>query len=83
MLLDYKYIAALAIRAQNNDSIAFTELYALTHQKEYAFACNYLKDPVLAQFPGCILLIFESAIQCWKRKKIPKKILEKNLTATS
>lgn len=49
MLLDYKYIAALAIRAQNNDSIAFTELYALTHQKEYAFACNYLKDPVLAQ----------------------------------
>lgn len=49
MLLDHMYIAALVTRIQNNDSNAFAELYALTYQKEYNFACNYLKDPVLAQ----------------------------------
>lgn len=49
MLLDHMYIAALVTRIQNNDSNAFAELYALTYQKEYHFACNYLKDPVLAQ----------------------------------
>ena len=33
-----------------------------------------LKIPV-ALFPGCILLIFESAIQCWKKKKNTKENL--------
>ncbi|MDD3221713.1 MAG: RNA polymerase sigma factor [Lachnospiraceae bacterium] len=46
---DYKYIATLVLRTQMNDSNAFAELYALTYQKEYNFACNYLKDPILAQ----------------------------------
>lgn len=48
-LLDFDYIGNLVIRAQKNDTNAFAELYALTYQKEYRFACNYLKDPQLAQ----------------------------------
>lgn len=48
-LLDFDYIGNLVIRAQKNDTNAFAELYALTYQKEYRFACNYLKDSQLAQ----------------------------------
>lgn len=47
--LDYKYIATLVSRAQSGDSDAFAELYAATYQKQYYFACHYLKDEYLAQ----------------------------------
>lgn len=47
--LDYSYIAGLVLRARSGDSDAFAELYASTYQKQYMFACSYLKDEFLAQ----------------------------------
>lgn len=47
--LNHTYIAGLVKRVQKNDDAAFSELYALTHQKQYQFARNYLKDEHLAQ----------------------------------
>lgn len=47
--LDYNYLAELVISAQDGDSDAFAELYAATYQKQYQFACSYLKDEYLAQ----------------------------------
>lgn len=47
--LDYNYIAELTSRAQTGDSDAFAELYAATYQRQYHFACSYLKDSYLAQ----------------------------------
>lgn len=47
--LDYNYIAGLVQRAILGDSDAFAELYASTYQKQYIFACSYLKDEFLAQ----------------------------------
>lgn len=49
MQLDYVYLASLVHRVQSNDGSAFAELYSLTYQKEYRFACNFLKDRDLAQ----------------------------------
>ncbi|MCI7274625.1 MAG: RNA polymerase sigma factor [Cuneatibacter sp.] len=49
MQLDYVYLASLVHRVQSNDSSAFAELYSLTYQKEYQFACSFLKDRELAQ----------------------------------
>lgn len=47
--LDYNYIAKLVSQAQTGDSDAFAELYAATFQRQYHFACCYLKDEYLAQ----------------------------------
>jgi RNA polymerase sigma-70 factor (ECF subfamily) len=47
--LDYQYLATVVQRAQKGDSDAFAELYAATYQKQYRFACSYLKDTYLAQ----------------------------------
>lgn len=47
--LDHAYLAGLVIRAQQDDSDAFAELYALTYNKVYNYACHYLKDTYLAQ----------------------------------
>jgi RNA polymerase sigma-70 factor (ECF subfamily) len=47
--LDYQYLATVVQRAQGGDSDAFAELYAATYQKQYSFACSYLKDTYLAQ----------------------------------
>lgn len=47
--LDYNYVADLVINAQLGDSNAFAELYAATYQRQYHFACCYLKDEHLAQ----------------------------------
>ena len=47
--LDYKHIARLVSRAQEGDSDAFAELYAVTYQREYQFSLRYLKDEYLAQ----------------------------------
>ncbi len=46
---DYKYVASLVVRAQQNDSSAFAELYALTYNKVYNYARHYLRDDFLAQ----------------------------------
>ena len=47
--LDLQYIADLVLQAQEGDSNAFAELFAATHQKQYAFARRYLGDDFLAQ----------------------------------
>lgn len=46
--LDYPYIASLVRHAGTGDSDAFAELYTATCQKQYRFACAYLKDKSLA-----------------------------------
>ena len=47
--IDHVYIASLVVRAQNDDSNAFAELYALTYNKVYNYARHYLRDEYLAQ----------------------------------
>lgn len=47
--LDYAYLASLVELAKSGSSDAFAELYAATYQKQYSFACCYLKDEFLAQ----------------------------------
>lgn len=47
--LDYHYIGELVLQVREGDSDAFAELYAATYQKQYMFACSYLKDEYLAQ----------------------------------
>lgn len=44
-----RYLAGLVLRAKQNDSDAFAELYAKTYQKVYRYACHYLRDEFLAQ----------------------------------
>lgn len=46
---DHNYIASLVIRSQQGDSDAFAEIYAMTYNKVYNYACHYLKDTYLAQ----------------------------------
>lgn len=47
--LDIPFIASLVVRARNNDSDAFAELYALTYKKVYNYTRHYLRDDYLAQ----------------------------------
>ena len=49
MDLDYQYIASLVEHTKEGDSDAFAELYVATYQKQYRFACQYLRDEYLAQ----------------------------------
>ena len=44
-----QYIASLVLRARQNDSNAFAELYAMTYNKVYNYARHYLRDDYLAQ----------------------------------
>ncbi len=46
---NHNYIASLVTLAQHQDSNAFAELYAMTYNKVYNYACHYLKDEYLAQ----------------------------------
>ncbi len=48
-VLDYSYITKLTIRAKMGDSDAFAELYAATHQRQYSFALQYLKNETAAK----------------------------------
>lgn len=59
--LDHNYIAGLVIRAQKQDSDAFAELYAITYNKVYNYACHYLRDTYLAQ--DAVQEIFISALK--------------------
>ena len=47
--LDYEYLDRLLKKAKENDSDALAELYAATYRKQYRYACQYIKDPFLAQ----------------------------------
>ena len=47
--LNIQYMAALVLRARQNDSDAFAELYTITYNKVYNYARHYLKDDFLAQ----------------------------------
>ena len=46
---NHSYIGGLVLLAQENDSDAFAELYALTYQHIYNYAGHYLRDEYLAQ----------------------------------
>ena len=46
---NHSYIGGLVLLAQENDSDAFAELYALTYKHIYNYAGHYLRDPYLAQ----------------------------------
>lgn len=47
--LNIPYIAGLVTRAQQSDSDAFAELYAMTYNKVYNYTRHYLRDDFLAQ----------------------------------
>lgn len=44
MEFKHNYIAGLVLRAKDNDSDAFAELYSMTYSKVYNYARHYLKD---------------------------------------
>ena len=46
---NHTYIGGLVLLAQENDSDAFAELYALTYKHIYNYAGHYLRDEYLAQ----------------------------------
>lgn len=56
------YLAGLIRRVQQNDSDAFAELYTLTYQRQYAYACRILRDERLAQdaIQEMYIVIFQS-----------------------
>lgn len=66
---DYAYISKLVLRSQQNDSDAFAELYSLTYNKIYNYACHYLKDTYLAQ--DAVQEIFISALKNISKLKDP------------
>lgn len=47
--LDIQYLTGLVLRARQNESDAFSELYAMTYNKVYNYARHYLRDDYLAQ----------------------------------
>lgn len=47
--LDYDYLSSLVKKIQDGDTDAFAELYTATYQKQYWFACRFVKDQYLAQ----------------------------------
>lgn len=46
---NHAYIGQLVEMAQEGDSNAFAELYAMTYQHTYNYAAHYLRDMLLAQ----------------------------------
>lgn len=67
---NHEYIAGLVIRSQNNDSDAFAEIYSLTYNKVYNYACHYLKDTYLAQ--DAVQEVFISALKNISKINNPK-----------
>lgn len=47
--INHSYIGHLVLKAQEGDSDAFAELYAVTYQHTYNYAVHYLRDRDLAQ----------------------------------
>lgn len=66
---DRTYMAALVRRAQENDSDAFAELYALTYEAQYAFTRKYLRDDYYAQ--DAIQEVYIAALKNIKKLKEP------------
>lgn len=66
---DRTYIAALVRRAQENDSDAFAELYALTYEAQYAFTRKYMRDDYYAQ--DAIQEVYIAALKNIKKLKEP------------
>lgn len=66
---NHEYIAGLVIRSQNNDSDAFAEIYSLTYNKVYNYACHYLKDIYLAQ--DAVQEVYISALKNINKIKNP------------
>lgn len=46
---NHLYIGGLVKKAQQDDSDAFAELYALTYQHIYQYSYRYLRNPDTAQ----------------------------------
>lgn len=46
---NHSYIGQLVMKAQNRDSDAFAELYAMTYQHTYNYAVHYLRNSSVAQ----------------------------------
>ena len=46
---NHSYIGHLVLKAQDGDSDAFAELYAVTYQHTFNYAAHYLRDADLAQ----------------------------------
>ncbi len=66
---DHPYIAGLVIQSQKGNSDAFAEIYALTYNKIYNYACHYLKDSFLAQ--DAVQEIYISALKNIHKIKDP------------
>lgn len=66
---DHAYIASLVVRSQKGDSDAFAEIYAMTYNKVYNYACHYLKDTYLAQ--DAVQEIYISALKNIHKIKNP------------
>lgn len=66
---DRGYMAALVRRAQENDSDAFAELYALTYETQYTFTRKYLRDDYYAQ--DAIQEVYIAALKNIKNLKEP------------
>ena len=47
--LDYDYLASLVQKIQDGNTDSFAELYSVTYQRQYSFACQFVRDPYLAQ----------------------------------
>jgi len=47
--INHSYVGHLVLRAQEGDSDAFAELYAVTYQHTYNYAVHYLRNRDLAQ----------------------------------
>lgn len=66
---DHAYIARLVIRSQKGDSDAFAEIYAMTYNKVYNYACHYLRDTYLAQ--DAVQEVYISALKNIHKLKDP------------
>ncbi|MDD2972240.1 MAG: RNA polymerase sigma factor [Lachnospiraceae bacterium] len=66
---DHAYIARLVMRSQKGDSDAFAEIYAMTYNKVYNYACHYLRDTYLAQ--DAVQEIYISALKNIHKIKEP------------
>ena len=66
---DHAYIASLVVRSQKGDSDAFAEIYAMTYNKVYNYACHYLRDTYLAQ--DAVQEIYISALKNIHKIKNP------------
>ena len=68
-----QYLAGLVLRARENDSDAFAELYGLTYNKVYNYARHYLRDEYLAQ--DAVQDVYVSVLKNLNKLKDPSLFL--------